>query len=59
MQGFTMLDGAGHWLQDEQPEAVCSALVSFLRNNTDASLRKERSSDNEQREVASLNALDA
>jgi pimeloyl-ACP methyl ester carboxylesterase len=42
MQGFTMLDGAGHWLQDEQPEAVCSALVSFLRNNTDASLRKKR-----------------
>lgn len=59
MKGFTILDGAGHWLQDEQPEAVCNALVSFLRNTTDPSLRKKRQSDNEQREVASLNALDA
>jgi pimeloyl-ACP methyl ester carboxylesterase len=35
MQEYTLLDGAGHWLQQEQPDAVCSALVSFLRNNTD------------------------
>jgi pimeloyl-ACP methyl ester carboxylesterase len=39
MQGYTLLHGAGHWLQDEQPEAVCSALVSFVRNNTDHSQR--------------------
>lgn len=34
-----MLDGAGHWLQQEQPDAVCTALVSFLRNNTERSQR--------------------
>jgi pimeloyl-ACP methyl ester carboxylesterase len=39
MQEYTLLDGAGHWLQQEQPDAVCSALVSFLRNNTDRSQR--------------------
>jgi len=42
MQEFTLLDGAGHWLQDEQPEAVCSALLSFLRNNTGPSIHKTR-----------------
>jgi pimeloyl-ACP methyl ester carboxylesterase len=39
MQEYTLLDGAGHWLQDEQPEAVCSGLVSFLGNNTERSQR--------------------
>jgi pimeloyl-ACP methyl ester carboxylesterase len=34
MQEYALLDGAGHWLQQEQPDPVCSALVSFLRNNT-------------------------
>jgi pimeloyl-ACP methyl ester carboxylesterase len=37
MHEFTLIDGAGHWLQDEQPEAVCSVLLSFLRNNTEPS----------------------
>jgi pimeloyl-ACP methyl ester carboxylesterase len=50
MQEFTLLDGAGHWLQDEQPEAVCTALVSFLRKTTDRSLRSTRQGDCEQRE---------
>jgi pimeloyl-ACP methyl ester carboxylesterase len=52
MQGFTLLDGAGHWLQDEQPEAVCNALVSFLRNNTDRSRRNARQSESETRGAA-------
>jgi pimeloyl-ACP methyl ester carboxylesterase len=42
MQEFTSLDGPGHWLQDEQPEEVCSGLLSFLRNNTECTLSKER-----------------
>jgi pimeloyl-ACP methyl ester carboxylesterase len=42
LQDFTLLDGAGHWLQDEQPEAVCSSLLGFLRNNTDRSPRRTR-----------------
>jgi len=39
MQEYALLDGAGHWLQQEQPDPVCSALVSFLRNNTERSQR--------------------
>jgi pimeloyl-ACP methyl ester carboxylesterase len=35
MQEYALLDGAGHWLQQEQPDPVCSTLVSFLRNNTE------------------------
>jgi hypothetical protein len=27
MQEYALLDGAGHWLQQEQPNPVCSALV--------------------------------
>lgn len=33
LQAFTLLDGAGHWLQDEQPEAICGALMNFLHQN--------------------------
>jgi len=33
LQAFTLLDGAGHWLQDEQPEAICGALMNFLYEN--------------------------
>jgi len=32
MAGFHLLDGAGHWVQQEQPERVSSLLVQFLRD---------------------------
>jgi pimeloyl-ACP methyl ester carboxylesterase len=32
MAGFHLLDGAGHWVQQEQPEAVNALLVRFLRD---------------------------
>src|SRR5579864_4773688 len=31
MSGFHLLDGAGHWVQQEQPEQVSALLVEFLR----------------------------
>ena len=31
--GFHLLDGAGHWAQQEQPEQVSALLVQFLRNH--------------------------
>jgi pimeloyl-ACP methyl ester carboxylesterase len=31
MLGCHLLDGAGHWVQQEQPEAVSSLLIDFLR----------------------------
>jgi pimeloyl-ACP methyl ester carboxylesterase len=31
MVGFHLLDGAGHWVQQEQPEAVSRLLVEFLK----------------------------
>ena len=31
MVGFHLLDGAGHWVQQEQPEQVSARLVAFLR----------------------------
>jgi pimeloyl-ACP methyl ester carboxylesterase len=31
MAGFHLLDGAGHWVQQEQPERVSALLVQFLR----------------------------
>src|SRR5262245_2992585 len=31
MVGFHLLDGAGHWVQQEQPEQVTTRLVTFLR----------------------------
>jgi pimeloyl-ACP methyl ester carboxylesterase len=33
MTGFHLLDGAGHWAQQEQPEQVSALLVQFLREN--------------------------
>jgi len=33
MKGFHLVDGAGHWVQQEQPEAVSALLVAFLRDN--------------------------
>ncbi len=32
MVGFHLLDGAGHWVQQEQPEQVSTLLVKFLRD---------------------------
>jgi pimeloyl-ACP methyl ester carboxylesterase len=32
MVGFELLDGAGHWVQQEQPEQVSRRLVEFLRS---------------------------
>ena len=36
MVGFHMLDGAGHWVQQEQPEQVSALLVQFLRDHAKA-----------------------
>lgn len=33
MVGFHLLDGAGHWVQQEQPEPVSALLVRFLRDH--------------------------
>jgi pimeloyl-ACP methyl ester carboxylesterase len=33
MVGFHLLDGAGHWVQQEQSEAVSGLLVQFLHDN--------------------------
>jgi pimeloyl-ACP methyl ester carboxylesterase len=30
MLGFHLVDGAGHWVQQEQPEQVCRLLLDFL-----------------------------
>lgn len=37
MVGFHLLDGAGHWVQQEQPEQVSGRLVAFLNKYTPAS----------------------
>jgi pimeloyl-ACP methyl ester carboxylesterase len=31
MTGVYLLEGAGHWVQQEQPEAVSRLLVDFLQ----------------------------
>src|SRR6058998_2138625 len=33
MVGFHLLDGAGHWVQQEQPEQVSRLLLAFLREH--------------------------
>jgi pimeloyl-ACP methyl ester carboxylesterase len=33
MKGFHLVEGAGHWVQQEQPEEVSRLLISFLRQN--------------------------
>jgi pimeloyl-ACP methyl ester carboxylesterase len=33
MVGFHLVDGAGHWVQQEQPEQVGTLLLAFLRDN--------------------------
>jgi pimeloyl-ACP methyl ester carboxylesterase len=32
MVGFHLLEGAGHWVQQEQPEQVSALLIQFLRD---------------------------
>ena len=34
-QGTVLVDGAGHWVQQEQPEKVSQVLIEFLRRNTE------------------------
>ena len=34
LQGCHLIQGAGHWVQQEQPEAVIPLLLDFLRRNT-------------------------
>ena len=34
LQGCHLIQGAGHWVQQEQPEAVNPLLLDFLRRNT-------------------------
>jgi pimeloyl-ACP methyl ester carboxylesterase len=31
MRGCHLLDGAGHWVQQEQPDAVSRLLIQFLQ----------------------------
>ena len=38
LQGCQLIDGAGHWVQQEQPEAVNRLLLGFLRDNKVADL---------------------
>jgi pimeloyl-ACP methyl ester carboxylesterase len=33
MQGCHLIDGGGHWVQQEQPEAVSSLLIEFIRGS--------------------------
>jgi len=33
MVGFHLLDGAGHWVQQEQPEQVSTLLGAFLQKH--------------------------
>jgi pimeloyl-ACP methyl ester carboxylesterase len=33
MAGFHRIDGAGHWVQQEQPEQVSERLIAFLRDH--------------------------
>jgi pimeloyl-ACP methyl ester carboxylesterase len=36
MVGFHLVDGAGHWVQQERPEQVTALLLSFLRDHAKA-----------------------
>jgi pimeloyl-ACP methyl ester carboxylesterase len=39
MVGFHLLDGAGHWVQQEQPEQVRELLIAFLRDQQGPSVK--------------------
>jgi pimeloyl-ACP methyl ester carboxylesterase len=32
MRGFELVGGAGHWVQQEQPETTCELILAFLRS---------------------------
>ena len=32
MVSFTLVDGAGHWVQQEQPEQVSRLVLAFLQS---------------------------
>ena len=34
MVGTYLVDSAGHWVQQEQPERVSSLVIDFLQHNT-------------------------
>jgi pimeloyl-ACP methyl ester carboxylesterase len=40
MVSFNLLDGAGHWVQQEQPEQVSRLLIQFLRDQASAGTRQ-------------------
>jgi pimeloyl-ACP methyl ester carboxylesterase len=40
MVGFHLLDGAGHWVQQEQPEQVSTLLIQFLRDQARPSTKR-------------------
>jgi pimeloyl-ACP methyl ester carboxylesterase len=40
MLGFHLVDGAGHWVQQEQPEQVSALLVQFLRDQARSGARQ-------------------
>jgi pimeloyl-ACP methyl ester carboxylesterase len=37
MQGTHLIEGAGHWVQQEQPEKVSALFIEFLRRNVSTS----------------------
>jgi pimeloyl-ACP methyl ester carboxylesterase len=39
MVGFHLLDGAGHWVQQEQPEQVSRLLIAFVRQYASANAK--------------------
>jgi pimeloyl-ACP methyl ester carboxylesterase len=39
MVGFHLVDGAGHWVQQEQPEQVSTLLIQFLRDQSSPGAR--------------------
>jgi pimeloyl-ACP methyl ester carboxylesterase len=34
MQGTHLIEGAGHWVQQEQPEKVSALFIDFLKRNS-------------------------
>ena len=38
MVGFYLVDGAGHWVQQEQPEKVSELLAQFLQGHSHGKL---------------------
>jgi pimeloyl-ACP methyl ester carboxylesterase len=34
MRGVHFVDGAGHWVQQEQPQAVTQLVLEFLQHRT-------------------------